>query len=90
MTAPANITLARWPAMMKRKTAAEYLDMSEAAFEREVLAGRLPSPVTIGGRPHWKRDAIDRAMDMLTGERAPVIPEYRQKLRERYAQSPEA
>jgi hypothetical protein len=39
-----------WPAMMKRKTAAAYCDMSEAAFEREILAGRLPGGVTFGGR----------------------------------------
>lgn len=27
------------PALMLRKTAARYLDMSEAAFEREVIVG---------------------------------------------------
>lgn len=29
------------PRMMKRKTAAQYCDLSEAAFEREIIAGRL-------------------------------------------------
>lgn len=72
---------ARWPAMMRRKTAAEYMDMSEAAFEREVASGRLPAAVPLGGRDHWRRDALDKALDFLTGESA--IPHYRRKLQER-------
>lgn len=42
--------MTRWPAMMKRKTAAEYADLSEAAFVREVAAGRLPPAIIFGGR----------------------------------------
>jgi len=42
-----------WPRMLKRKTAAQYCDLSEAAFEKEVIAGRLPAPVMLGGREHW-------------------------------------
>jgi predicted DNA-binding transcriptional regulator AlpA len=57
-----------WPQMMRRTTAAAYLDMSEAAFVREIAAGRLPSGVMIGGREHWRKDAIDRALDHVTGE----------------------
>lgn len=55
------------PALMLRKTAAKYLDMSEAAFEREVFAGRLPAPLMIGGRDHWRKDAIDAAIARLDG-----------------------
>jgi len=44
--------MTRWPQLMKRKTAAAYCDMSEAAFEREVLAGRFPAAFVIGGRDH--------------------------------------
>lgn len=58
-----------WPAMMKRATAARYLDLSEAAFLREVAAGRLPPGVTFGGREHWHRGALDKALDMLIGDR---------------------
>lgn len=56
-----------WPQMMKRKTASDYCDMSEAAFLREVLAGRLPSPVALGLREHWHRPAIDAALEQLVG-----------------------
>jgi predicted DNA-binding transcriptional regulator AlpA len=73
--------------MMKRKTAAEYLDMSEAAFEREVISGRMPPPCKIGGREHWRKDAIDKALDMLTGQREDDVPEYRRRLRERYGKA---
>lgn len=84
MTVPTSITPARWPSMMKRKTAAEYLDMSEAAFEREVASCRLPPPVSIGGRDHWRKDAIDRALDMLTGEGEESEPEYLRDFRRKY------
>lgn len=57
----------RWPALLLRKTVAEYLDMSEAAVEREVTAGRLPASIMIGGRPHWRKDAIDAAIARLDG-----------------------
>lgn len=78
--------IAAWPALMKRKTAAEYLDMSEAAFEREMLAGRLPMPVVVGGREHWRRDAIDKALDLLSGSTVQDSgePEYRKELMARY------
>ena len=70
-----------WPAMMKRKTAAAYLDMSEAAFEREILAGRLPAGILLGGRTHWHKEALDRALARIAGEAD--IPDYRRELRER-------
>ena len=57
---------ARWPAMMRKRTAAEYADLSEAAFVREVAAGRLPPAIMFGGREHWRKDAIDKALDLLT------------------------
>jgi len=59
---------ARWPSMMKRATAAEYCDMSEAAFEREIAAGRIPTGVSFGGRIHWRKEAIDKALDRVSGE----------------------
>ena len=74
--------MSRWPRMMKRKTAAEYCDLSESAFEREVLAGRLPSPVMLGGREHWCQVALDRALAILTGEQA--LPEWEQELIRKY------
>lgn len=78
-----SIPAARWPALMKRKTAAEYLDMTEPAFEREVGAGRLPQPIMLGGRSHWSKDAIDRALMHLTGG-GETKPEYLREFEERY------
>lgn len=77
----------RWPGMLKRKTAAEYLDMSEAAFEREVSAGRIPQPVTLGNRPHWRKDAIDAALARLTGDGDGAEPDYIRETRERYGKA---
>lgn len=53
--------------MMKRQTAAQYCDMSVAAFEREIIGGRLPSPVLLGGREHWCKNALDKALDQIAG-----------------------
>lgn len=60
-----------WPRMMKRATAAAYLDMSVASFEREVMDGRLPAPVVLGGLSHWSRREIDAHIERLAGEAAP-------------------
>jgi hypothetical protein len=54
--------------MMKRATAAAYLDMGPQAFSREVERGRLPMPVRFGGTDHWHRPDIDRAIDKIVGE----------------------
>lgn len=66
------------PRMMKRKTAAAYCDLSEAAFEREVAAGRFPAPVRLGNQDHWDRLAIDKAIDVLSG--ASPEPAWRRNL----------
>lgn len=71
----------RWPEMMKKKTAAEYCDLSEPAFEREVASGRLPIGVTFGGREHWRKSGLDKALDYLTGDAS--VPAYRRNLHER-------
>lgn len=69
--------MTRWPAMMRRKTAAQYCDLSEGAFEREIIAGRLPSGISFGGHDHWSKDALDAAFERLTGG---DVPEYRKRL----------
>ena len=79
------MTAQRWPRMMRRKTVAEYLDMSEAAFEREIVAGRLPAGVMLGGREHWRQDAIDAALDRLNG--GADEPDYLKEWREKYGQA---
>lgn len=52
--------------MMLRKTAAAYLDMPEAAFEREVVSGCLPMPILFGGKERWSREQIDQYLSNLT------------------------
>lgn len=74
--------MTRWPRMMKRKTAAEYCDLSESAFENEVAKSRLPSPVMLGGREHWSQLALDRALAILTGDEQ--LPEWEQDFQKRY------
>ena len=74
---------ARWPRMMKRKTAAEYCDLSESAFEGEVLKGRLPAAMRLGNRDHWDKVALDNALTRLSGGGSE--PDYRRKHREQYA-----
>jgi hypothetical protein len=54
--------------MMTRARAAHYCDLSETQFEREVLAGRLPAPVMLGGREHWSRVALDEDLSRIAGE----------------------
>jgi hypothetical protein len=71
-----------WPQMMKRKTAAAYCDVSEGAFEGEILHGRLPSSVILGGRGHWYKPALDAALARIAGE--PVEPEHVTRFRERH------
>ena len=60
--------------MMRRAKAAAYLDITEAAFEREINAGRLPMPVMLGGHERWSKTQMDDAIDRITGE---AIPDYR-------------
>ena len=56
-----------WPRMMRRARAAAYLDLTSAEFEREVAAGRLPTPVKLGSCEHWDRHALDEHIERLTG-----------------------
>jgi hypothetical protein len=58
----------RWPLMMLRRTAAAYSDLSENAFVTEVAKGRLPQATLLGGRHHWYRPALDKALAHIAGE----------------------
>ncbi|MBB4857209.1 excisionase family DNA binding protein [Novosphingobium chloroacetimidivorans] len=75
-------TLPDWPGAMKRKTAAAYLDLSEAAFDRDVAAGVLPPSFVLGGKPHWRKEALDKALELLCGD-GPV-PEHIRRFEERH------
>lgn len=56
-----------WPRMMKRATAAAYCDLSPARFSQEVIEGRLPAPILLGGEDHWCRETLDNDLLRLTG-----------------------
>lgn len=56
-----------WPRMMQRASAAAYCELSASDFEREVLAGRLPIPVTLGGKDHWNIVQLDECLDRIAG-----------------------
>jgi predicted DNA-binding transcriptional regulator AlpA len=74
---------------MKRNTAAAYLDLSVNSLLREVRAGRLPQPISIGGRDHWRKDALDKAIDNLDGLQNADSgePAALKELRKRYGQA---
>ena len=72
----------RWPAMMRKQTLLEYLEIGEASLDREIIAGRLPSAVMIGNRQHWHRDAVDKALERLAsgGHQVDLVQEMRDKI----------
>ncbi|MCE7797897.1 hypothetical protein LWE61_15205 [Sphingobium sufflavum] len=52
---------------MTRTVACEYVSLTVAQFEREVIVGRLPGAVELGGRDHWCRTQLDSYLDRLAG-----------------------
>lgn len=56
-----------WPQMMTLKMAADYCSLSEAQFKREIIDGRLPDAVELGGKDHWHRPTLDRHLEMIAG-----------------------
>ena len=62
-----QVTTQSWPRMMKRVTAARYVDLATAKFLQEVASGRLSPPVTLGGEEHWDRSALDTDLDRIAG-----------------------
>jgi hypothetical protein len=57
-----------YPAAMTKRQSAEYFSLSVAAFEREVAAGRLPSPITLAKHERWSRAQLDKALAILAGD----------------------
>jgi len=72
---PPNVEIALrfpdWPEMMRQRTAAAYLDLSESAFIREVYRGTLPYPVTLGGRQSWSRQELEASIAKLLVRKPP-------------------
>jgi hypothetical protein len=57
----------RWPKTMLKKTALEYCELSEVAFDKEISGGRLPEGFMLGGKRHWHKDALDKALVRIAG-----------------------
>lgn len=74
-----------WPEMMVKRVAASYCGLSVETFEREIAAGRLPMGVHFGGRYRWRKAAIDKALDRISGDAEPAESDFMRKLRQRYA-----
>ena len=54
-----------WPTLMRKRMAAQYLDISDAMFAREVKLGTLPPPVCVAGAQRWSRHALDAAVALI-------------------------
>lgn len=54
----------RWPALLSRAEAAEYLGVSETTISREKAGGRLHS-VTIRGLIKYRRSELDSYIESL-------------------------
>lgn len=76
------MTIPHWPGMMTKRTALAYLDLTEVQFAREIAAGRLPDSVLFGDKPHWYKEALDKALAVIAGERAPdeAITKFRERI----------
>jgi len=76
-----------WPAMLSKRTALQYLDLTEAEFEREIAAGRLPDGVLFGSKVHWYKAALDAALAVIAGERPEdeAIAKFRQRIAKKKA-----
>lgn len=54
--------------MMRRALAARYCDLTVAEFEREIVDGRIPTPIKLGNDEHWSKVSLDKALAILSGE----------------------
>ncbi|HWB48351.1 MAG TPA: hypothetical protein VG651_04515 [Stellaceae bacterium] len=57
------------PRGLCRAAAAQYVGVGVSMFDRLVKGGRLPRPISIGGRKVWDRAALDRSFNALSGVR---------------------
>ena len=71
----------RWPGLMKREEAAEYLGVSPETVSREKAAGRIKS-VLLRGLVRYSREALDAYIrDLPEGDGACAANEARERKR---------
>lgn len=63
----------RWPALLSKETAAEYLDISIPTLEREMADGKL-RPVMVRGKKliRFRRTELDEYIEDLPRDDAPA------------------
>lgn len=60
-----------WPRWMRAQTAARYCDEKSVEAFRRGIGKIYPEPVKIAGKgDRWLREALDRAIDRLSGSTA--------------------
>lgn len=70
------------PRGLSREAAAQYVGIGVGMFDRLVKGGRMPRPISIGGRKVWDRCALDRAFDALGGTVAAEADHWSEYLRD--------
>jgi hypothetical protein len=63
-----------WPRLMRAETAAAYVGEKSVEAFRRAVGTLYPAPVKIAGKgDRWLKDAMDEAIDRLTGKLPRII-----------------
>lgn len=60
-----NLSREAWPRGLRRESAASYVGISPALFDRWVKDGTMPLPCKRGGVVLWDRFGLDTALEVL-------------------------
>jgi hypothetical protein len=62
-----------WPALMRARTAAAYVDEASVTSFRRRVGKLYPRPIRIPGRGElWLRDDLDKSIDQLSSRVAKI------------------
>lgn len=62
-----------WPRLMRASTAAAYVDEKSVGAFLRAVPSLYPAPIRVSGKgDRWLKDALDRAIDRLSGPAATV------------------
>jgi len=70
MTSPRPLPSNIPPRGLTRDQAAEFVGLSAGSFVEQVKAGILPPPISFGRRKVWDVQALNSALDRLSGLQA--------------------